>query len=101
MLLHTEFSWLPPCVHAQRIAVSASGRIHYLCFRPEKPPQYGMRLLHRGISTRLMTGMGHNPLLPHRNIGVRFCSINGHTIVRPNGVVLQAPSCIIDGGAIA
>jgi hypothetical protein len=48
-----------------------------------------------------MTGRGHNRLLPHRSIGSRFASVNGHAIVRFNGVVLQAPSCIIDGGAIA
>jgi hypothetical protein len=48
-----------------------------------------------------MTESGHNRLLPHRSIGSRFASVNGHAIVRFNGVVLQAPSCIIDGGAIA
>jgi hypothetical protein len=49
--------------------------------------------LHCGISPRLWTGLGQNPLLPHRNIDGCFSSVSGHTLCAGGRFPLYPPPC--------
>ena len=61
---------------------------------PEGPLTYHIvRVVVQHSKTgRPRSEMGHNPKLPHRNIGVRLCSVNRHTIAAD----CQRISCIIE-----